>query len=383
MEPTFFSLRIPTTVLIGNGVIECLKEEMEKMGSRTGLLITTESLCSLGIEGRVKKALQQSLDCLDTYKIGDKEPAKKDVIACFSSASKGKYDLIIGLGGGSSMDVAKFVASGLSHPGGVTSILDGEPIVSPAVNNMMIPTTAGTGAEVTQNAIFIDEDSNLKKGIVSTCLFPTKAAIDPELMVTMPAALTASTGMDALAHSLESYISKKANAVSDLFARDSIRLIFKSLKKACDHGHDLGARMDMALASLYGGIALSHSGTCAVHALSYPLGGIYRIPHGISNAILLLPVIEVNQPYIKRRLSELAMCIGFPETEENLDSLFVGELRELIEYLGIPKDFSSWNIPKEDLELISASACKVTRLLKNNPRELHMNDIRSIYEKII
>jgi alcohol dehydrogenase class IV len=181
---------------------------------------------------------------------------------------------------------------------------------------------------VTPNAILLDELEGLKKGIVSPQLVPTKAIIDPELMVSMPEGLTASTGMDALAHSFESYISKKANPLSDLFARESIRLIFKSLKRAFTNGRDLGARSDMALASLYGGIALSHSGTCGF--MLWPIRwGRIQDPHGISNAILLHPVMKFNQPFIENRLSELATLIGLSPTTEGLPSLFLEALQNL------------------------------------------------------
>lgn len=323
------------------------------------------------------------MERIDSYRLKDREPTAEDIEICFQFVQGKGYDLVIGLGGGSCLDVAKLVSAALTYPKGMKGILQGDGIDRPGVKVLMIPTTAGTGAEVTPNAILLYEAEGLKKGIVSSYLVPTKAVIDPGLMVSMPKGLTASTGVDALAHSLESYISKKANVLSDLFAKESIRLIFKSLKKAFANGQDMEARTDMAFASLYGGIALSNSGTCGVHALAYPLGGQYRIPHGISNAILLYPVMEVNQPFVEDRLTELAMGIGFSPSTTGLPARFLQELKRLIREIDIPDNLKPWGISARDLDSLALSASKVTRLLANNPKVLTVEEIRSIYEKVI
>jgi alcohol dehydrogenase class IV len=250
---------------------------------------------------------------------------------------------------------------------------------------IMVPTTAGTGSESTPNAIVFRPSTNLKVGIVCDTFMPDKVILDPELLTGLPAAITAATGMDALCHALECYISNKANLFSDMMAVEAIRLIFQSLKRCFANGNDIDARADLLFAAFLGGACIAASGTNGVHALSYPLGGRYRIPHGISNAVLLAPVLAFNKDSCTDKLAAIAHLTGADVS--GLDNglkadVLVQALYDLSRELGIPGNISVLGVPAEDLESIVDAALQVKRLLDNNPKPMSRNDIRNIYQGV-
>ena len=374
---------VKTSVIFGEGAVTEMPAIMGKAQARSAWVISSENLASCGLWDVVKKSLGSSDAIIESYLVADREPSFETLQKAFEHASLKKCDLVIGLGGGSCIDTAKIVALGLGQSEGVAGLLKGKSIEGSGVQNIMIPTTAGTGAEVTPNAVFVDEYEGIKKGIVSDFLIPTAAVVDPTLMVSMPPELTASTGIDALSHSLESFVSRKANAFSDLFAKESVKLAFEHLAQACAHGSDLKARSGMALASLYGGIALTHSGTCGAHALAYPLGGRFKVPHSLAVAILIRPVMELIRSAIQTRLADLAGYLGFQGPSERLPDIFMNELENLVSRIGIPRHSHSWGISEDEIEWLTSNASKVRRLLDNSPRELGFEEIKAIYRKII
>jgi alcohol dehydrogenase len=372
-----------TSVIFGEGAATEIPSIMGKADARSAWVISSENLASCGLLDVVEKSLESSGARIEFHLVADREPSFETLQKAFEHASHKKCDLVIGLGGGSCIDTAKLIALGLGQSEGVAGLLKGKNIEGAGAHNIMIPTTAGTGAEVTPNAVFVDESEANKKGIVSEYLIPMAAVVDPTLMVSMPPELTASTGIDALSHSLESFVSRKANAFSDLFAKESVKLAFENLDQACAHGEDVKARSGMALASLYGGFALTHSGTCGAHALAYPLGGRFKVPHGIAVAVLIRPVMDFIRPAIQTRLAELATYLGFSGPLERLPDIFMNELENLLSRIGIPRDGHSWGVLEENIEWLTATASKVRRLLDNSPRELTFDDIRAIYGKIV
>jgi alcohol dehydrogenase class IV len=284
------------------------------------------------------------------------------------------------------MDVAKIVAVLMSNDVTLRELLNKAPIARRGIPTLMIPTTAGTGSEATPNSIFLVPEDELKVGIVSPRLLPDCVILDPKMTIGLPPAITASTGMDALTHAIECYMSKKGNPFSELFALKAIALISRSIRRAFSEGGDLDARHDMLLGALYGGMCIATSSTTAVHALAYPLGGKYRIAHGVSNAILLPYVMRFNGVGNEEKFRDVAIAMGIDVaglSAAEAATAFIDSLFALNRDLAIPADLKRWNITAADLETLVDGAAKVTRLLDNNPRPMSRADIAAIYTQLI
>ncbi len=292
-------------------------------------------------------------------------------------------DLCVGIGGGSVLDMAKLVAAfndsdqRISHAFGVGKLSGRRTRLA------CLPTTSGTGSEVSPNAILLDEGSRLKRAVVSPHLIPDSAYVDPELTVSVPPDVTAYTGFDALTHCIEAYANLFAHPMIDLYALEGIRLAAANLGPAYRDGNNLEARQGMSLASLYGGLCLGPVNTGAVHALAYPLGGEFRVPHGLSNSVLLPHVLEFNIPAMPDRYAEIARSLGAEGGASSLEVAFRGLdiIRGLMQTCGMPRRLCEIGIPREAMPEMAASAMTVTRLLKNNPRAVTLSDARGIYEK--
>ena len=244
-----------------------------------------------------------------------------------------------------------------------------------------VPTTAGTGSEVTPYAIFHHEAEQLKKGVVSDHIVPDAAYIDPNLTKTMPPAVTAATGMDAMTHCVEAYVNRYAHPMVDLYALQGIRLIAANLRTAVEAGDEIAAREAMALGSLYGGLCLGPVNTGATHALAYPLGGEFHVPHGISNSVLLPSVAAFNLPARPKRYAEIAIAMGVAPaaSDEETASLGIEKIVELSRACGIPPGMASLGLPHEAIPHMAESSMKVTRLLRLNPRDVKRSDTEAIY----
>jgi alcohol dehydrogenase len=249
----------------------------------------------------------------------------------------------------------------------------------------MVPTTAGTGSEVTFTAVFINADEKKKAGINSPYLYPEVSILDPELTLGLPPAVTAFTGMDALTHAIESYTSKAASPLSAMFSQEAIQLIGKSLRQAVHQGSDLNARSNMLMGSLLAGIGLANAGVTAAHSLAYPLGGVYRVPHGVANALLLPAVMEFNAFSCPEKFAQIAAWMG-----ENVQGLSVKKaavlavesVQRLAKDLEVPQRLSDLGIPQLAIPGMAEEAMKVARPLENNPRPGSLEDAIGIYEKV-
>jgi len=294
------------------------------------------------------------------------------------------YDGIIGIGGGSTIDMAKLLAVSGSIEGSVRNYIGTNLIDKPGIPLIILPTTSGTGAEVTPNAIVKDKKKEWKKGIVSPYLIPDLVILDPELTFSVPPKITAETGIDAFTHAIECFICKKSNPMSDLFALDSMRLINKYLRRAVKNGGDKEARYYMAIGSLYGGIAITNSGTGGVHALAYPLGGKYNISHGLSNSILLAEVMEFNAKAVPEKFIKVAEVMGIENTifsEEKVVKSVVDEIRKLVNDVGITVE--GFEVSENVLDnLATLAISEQQRLIKNNPRSIEYLDAKRIYQKV-
>jgi len=294
-------------------------------------------------------------------------------------------DVVVGIGGGSVLDVAKLVAALLDSEQRTADCFGIGKLAERKIYLACLPTTSGTGSEVSPNAILLDETDELKKGVVSPYLVPDAAYIDPALTLTVPSDITAATGMDALTHCIEAYANRFAHPILDLFALKGIELIAGSLETVCENGEDLEARSALSLGSMYGGICLGPVNTAGVHALAYPLGGRFHVPHGVSNAILLPEIMEFNLTAAPERYARIALAMDCQESASDLVTAQRGidRIRDMSRRCGIPAGLSDYGVSDGDIPLMAESAMKVTRLLKNNLRDITREDAERIYRCLL
>jgi alcohol dehydrogenase class IV len=313
------------------------------------------------------------------------EPNYMQAQALVDQCKAAGADFIMAVGGGSVMDTAKLSSILMTNEYGIRELLDDPKRAKKCVKTLLIPTTAGTGSEATPNAIVGVPERQLKIGIVNTEMISDYVILDAEMIKKLPRKIAAATGVDALAHAIECFTSNKANPFSDIFALQALDMILNNIERACDDPAAMDAKNKMQLASFYAGIAITASGTTAVHALSYPLGGKYHIAHGVSNAILLAPVMRFNEPAIRERLAEAYdRCIrGDARTTEEKSAAIITRLEGIVKHLDIPTSLTEFGVPKEDLEVLVRSGMEVTRLLVNNMREVTPADARAIYSEIL
>jgi alcohol dehydrogenase len=383
MDRTLISLKSPNLILAGYGALERMGEEAGLLGAQKVLMVTDKGIIDSGIGARVQETIETQGIAVDVFDRVISDPDIACCMACLETARSGQYDLIVGVGGGSAMDIASTVSILLTNPGTVHDYFGVNLIRNPGIPTYLVATTAGTGAEVTPNAILTDTDAKLKKGIVSPYILPRAAVIDPALTLSMPSRVTSFTGMDALTHAIESFTSMNATPLTDMYAREAIRLIGKSLRTAVARGDRRDARYDMSMGSLYAGISLANAGVGAVHALAYPLGGEFSVPHGIANGLLLPYVMEFNVPGDVAKFAEVAALLG--ENTEGLSAveqawLSVQAVHDLVGDIDMPKTLAEIDIPKEAIGRLADASIQVTRLMGNNPRTVRAEDARKIFE---
>jgi alcohol dehydrogenase class IV len=315
----------------------------------------------------------------------NEEPTMAMLEGVLGKARSARIDAVVGVGGGSVLDVAKLVAALWNSDQPVLDTFGIGKLAGRKTYLACLPTTSGTGSEVSPNAILLDETDGLKKGVVSPYLVPDAAYVDPALTLTVPTDITAATGIDALTHCIEAYASRFAHPILDLFALKGIELITSSLETACQNREDLEARIALSLGSLYGGLCLGPVNTAAVHALAYPLGGRFHVPHGVSNAILLPDVLEFNLPAAAERYARIALAMGCQEAATDLLTAQRGIdwIRDMCQRCGIPSCLSDFGVRDRDVPRMAESALTVTRLLKNNLREMTRADVERIYRGLL
>jgi len=386
MDSKIMSLRSPHLIVAGLGAFERLGPEAKGIGATRALVVTDKGVIDSGIGKKAQEILAKEGIGLEFFDRVIPDPDVACFESCLETAKKQKYDLIVGIGGGSSMDIASITSVMLTNPGTVYDYFGVGLVKNPGVPAILIPTTAGTGAEVTPNAILTDTKEKLKKAVVSPYILPRLAIIDPLLTVTMPPSVTSSSGIDALTHAVESYTSNNANILTDLFAKEAMILIGRSLRTAVANGNNLEARYDMSLGSLYAGISLANAGVTAVHALAYPLGGTFNVAHGIANGLLLPYVMEFNVLGNIPKFAQIAHFLG--EKADHLPLLdqayqAAKAVKALYRDLKIPQSLTELKVPKEGIPAMAKAAMNVTRLMGNNPRAMTVQDVEKIYEKAL
>ena len=324
------------------------------------------------------------------YAVFDELPAEPSYLEAQKLVDEFKAsgaDFIIAVGGGSVMDTAKLASILKTDEYGIKELLD-EPLKGKkCVPTLMIPTTAGTGAEATPNAIVAVPEKELKVGIVNSAMIADYVLLDPQMIKRLPRKIAASTGVDALCHAIECWTSKKATPFSDMFAMQALDLILNNIEKACDDPDATQEKINMQLASYYAGIAITASGTTAVHALSYPLGGKYHIAHGVSNAILLMPVMRFNEPVCREKFAAAYdRCLKDVKVTEDVkgkSEALLEKMRSIVEHLDIPVSLKEFGVPESDLDTLVEAGMGVKRLLVNNMREVTPEDARAVYREVL
>ena len=310
------------------------------------------------------------------------EPTVENIEEISNKYLQQSVDLFIGIGGGSVLDATKLLAVLKTNNCSINSILGTELIKKPGVPTVLIPSTTGTGSEVTPNAIVTLPDEELKIGIVSKYLLPELVFLDPSITVNLPKSVTAATSMDAFTHALESFISNKANPLSNMFALESMRLISEYMVESYKDGQNIKAREKMLLGSMYGGMALTSAGTAAVHAMAYPLGGTFGITHGVANSMLLPHVMRFNIDSIPHeKVNKILKVLNLKE--ENSGFAIIEKIEKWVEQLEIPQDLKKYHVQKKDIAALSEAASKITRLLDNNPKKVSLNDMHQIYNSLL
>lgn len=377
-----FSFTGAGKIIFGQGAIAQLVDCIDEMGKKRPFVVMDRGLAASGVKEMIAELFSKYAGQYQLFDKVEGEPPLELADEGAALASREKADVIVGIGGGSAMDVAKAVAVLAAHGGKAVDYLGLNKVPGPGLPKIMVPTTAGTGSEVTFTSVFIRKDLKKKEGMNSPFLYPELALLDPMLTLTVPPEVTASTGIDALCHAIESYTSVISSPMSEMISLEAIGLIAANLRSCVHNGADRDAREAMLLGSLYAGLGLANAGVTAVHSLSYPLGGRFGIPHGLANTVLLPAVMRFNLPGALEKFAIIADVIG--ETTDNMSTreaayLAVEGVEELIYDCGILSTLETLGIQREDFDDLADVAMTVARPLANNPRRISREDALDIY----
>ena len=378
--------RSPNKIIFGNGTVSQVGAEAEKMGAGKALIVTDAGVVKSGLVAEVEKSLKASKIDYGIFDRVEAEPPARIVDECAREVTEKKYDIIIGVGGGSSLDVAKGASIVVTNGGKVLDYVGREMVPRAGIPKILIPTTAGTGSEVTWVFVVTDEADNDKKVIFSYYNLADVAIVDPLLTLSMPPKLTADTGVDALTHAVETYVSRTSTPFGDILALEAIRLIGENLPVAYAKAENVEARYNMSLGATVAGLAFGSGGVGAVHALAYVLDTEYHMSHGRTNAIMLPYVVDYNKTGDLNKYARIAQAMG--EKTEGLSDYqaverLVLRLHQLLADVGIPDKLSAYGISADDLPKLVAGGMKQSRLFVPNPRDLTEADVEKIYRSAL
>ncbi len=379
-----FSFTLPTEIVYGPGVLARLPEEMKRIGCTRPVIITDEGIVRAGIADRVRKLVEAAgYECI-VYSGVEPNPKDANCEECACQARAFGVDSLIAVGGGSPIDCAKAVGVLLAHGADRIKPYEGKTAATkPQLPLIAIPTTSGTGSELTFSSVITDTENHYKMTVKSPFTAAKLALCDPELTVSVPPMVTASTGVDALTHAIEGYTANCGEPIADAFALYSIELIYHNLETAVKDGTDLPARSAMLMGSMLGGMSFSHSDVASVHCVAESLGGLYDLPHGMCNAIFLPYVMEYNMDYCVEKYARVAQAMGFFFTDAREGAqIAVSAVKELCRAVGLP-DFRSLNVKTEDFDTIAEMSAKNIST-ESNPRPMTKEDylevLRMAYE---
>ena len=376
---------LPPVIQFGIGSIINLGAHAERMGAKRALIVTDKGIVQAGILARATSALDNSKTDYVVFDGVQPNPTDKNVYAGVAVYRDSNCDMIIGLGGGSAMDAAKGVRVVVSHEGGIEEFYSdagGIDRITPDMPELIsIPTTAGTGSEVSVGAIITDTKQNRKRAIISPYNLSTLSLLDPELTLAMPPGLTASTGMDALSHAVEAYVTKRYHPISEGIALQAIKMIGKNLKRAVEHGDDIQARGEMLMASAMGALAFQ-KGLGAVHSLAHQLSTEADVPHGIANSIMLPHVMAFNVEHAKEEYADIASALGADISGLSMDEAAhaaIAQVRQLAQEIDMPPTLSAVGLKRETLQRMAENAM-LDHCYKLNPRPCAEEDMLRLYE---
>jgi alcohol dehydrogenase len=381
MKPFVFN----TTKSIVNesGALQKIAEICKEQHISKPLIVTDQGIVKVGLMDKLEDALKQGGMAYSSYTDVVADPPESVIYDALEVLKKEGSDGVIGFGGGSSMDTAKLIAL-LANTGAKLEDIYGVGIAEgQRLPLILIPTTAGTGSEVTAVAI-VTTGETTKAGVVANQLYPDVALLDAELTVGLPAHITAATGVDAMVHAIEAYTSARLkNSYADMLAKEALRLLSANIMTATHEGSNVEARQAMLLGACLAGQAFANSPVAAVHALAYPLGGHYHIPHGLSNSLVLPYVMRFNAANASKLYAELAPIImqkNVEGSDEEITDQLIEWIEQLIIDLKLPNTLKAMDVPEADLPMLASDAMKQQRLLINNPREVSEADALSIYQ---
>jgi len=383
MTHSQFTVTQPTQIHFGAGAIANLAETVKSFNGSNVLLVVDPGLVKAGLISPITAPLKKAKIPFTVFDKVDPEPGLKLADKGTKIAKKAKCDCVVGVGGGSAMDVAKAIAILITNGGKAVDYLGLGLIKKPGVPKIMVPTSSGTGAEVTFTAVFINEKTGSKGGMNGDQLYPEATILDPELTISLPPHVTAFTGIDALTHALEAYTSTQAHIISEMYSLEAITLIAENLPAAYANGDNIEARSAMLMGSLLGGKALATAGVGLVHAMAYPMGGMFGIPHGLANAVLLPYVVDYNLIGDMGKFAILARILGQNTDDLTLHesaNLCVDALFSLNDDVGIPATLKDLDIPFDAMPEMAEIALTVTRPVENNPRKPTLEEVILIYE---
>ncbi|MCR9106756.1 MAG: iron-containing alcohol dehydrogenase [Gammaproteobacteria bacterium] len=377
-----FEFNTVARIVNGHGSALGLGGELRNLGVARPLLVTDPGLVAIGLIQPVIDALQADGLEVQVFDQVREDPPESTVLEAAEQARTASVDGVLAVGGGSSMDVAKVVAVLLGGTQALPDLYGVGQVSGKRLPLMLVPTTAGTGSEATPVAV-ITTGETTKAGVSSPVLLPDVAVLDPALTLGLPPAVTAMTGVDAMVHAIEAYTSRhKKNPLSDMLALQALSLLSANIRTAVHEGSNSIARENMLLGACLAGQAFANAPVAAVHALAYPLGGHYHIPHGLSNSLVLPSVMTFNASAASALYAELAeVVIGgpVPGSAEAKTQALIQSLRELIDDVGLPATLASARVPEADLEMLAQDAMLQQRLLVNNPRDVAYDDALAIY----
>ncbi|MBI5583777.1 MAG: iron-containing alcohol dehydrogenase [Deltaproteobacteria bacterium] len=380
-----FSFNGAGEIIFGRGTVSRLPELARRYGKGPVLVTLDPFFSGSDLKSRLNKDLKSAGLSPVFFDRIEPEPSPRSAETGARLARKKGCTLVVGIGGGSALDTAKGLAILAGNPGKVSDYVGLDRVPGPGLPTILVPTTAGTGSEVTFTAVFTNRQTKSKGGINSRFLYPAVALLDPELTLSLPPAVTAQTGMDALTHAMEAYTSNKANPLSDLVALKAVALIGAALKRAVQKGTDIEARENMLLGSLLAGLALANAGVTAVHAMAYPLGALFNVPHGLANAVLLPYVLEFNRSSCPERFARMGALLSRSAAASTLEQGAKQCIRKVIRLsraIGIPEKLSDLKIPKKAIPQMAPAALKIARPIENNPRPITEEDIAALYRQM-
>lgn len=382
-----YNIKMPHAVYGGENSIENITSILKTRQTKQAALFTDKGIQEHGLLSLAEEAVKAA--GVDYYVLNDlpPEPSYIAVQKLVDQFKASGADMIIACGGGSVLDAAKLASVLVTDEYGVKELLDDPGRAKKCVPIILIPTTAGTGAEVTPNAIVDVPERKLKVGIVNENMIADYVILDARMIKNLPRKIAAATGVDALAHCIECFTSNKANPFSDLYALEGLDLILNNIMTACSDPEAMEEKNRMQIAAYYGGLAITASGTTAVHALSYPLGGRYHIPHGVSNAMLLGPVMRFNEPVCREKFADAYdRCVHTERnctTVEEKSAYMLAGMEKIVKELEIPASLKEFDVPAVDLDELVEAGMQVQRLLVNNMREVTPADARALYQEIM